>query len=140
ARIDNRAGRRLLPSTQTLLELIECLMERGPGGAGKPGAPGQPGAPGAGIDAVVATVAPCGKGPQPPRIEPGPPRTLFLELPSELDGLNVRPTIVSCGGTPGGEVICEADGKRTLQLRLPPSLDELDVTIDTLECGVDERP
>ncbi|HEY3127850.1 MAG TPA: hypothetical protein VGL91_00180 [Acidobacteriota bacterium] len=39
-KIDNRAGRRLLPSTQVLTELIECLRDHGPGGVGKQGPPG----------------------------------------------------------------------------------------------------
>src|SRR6266511_3097704 len=46
ARIDNRQGRRLLPSVQTLKEMIECLLEREPGGAGQQGPPGPPGPPG----------------------------------------------------------------------------------------------
>ncbi len=46
--IDNRKGRRLLPSTQTLTELIQCLLEQGPGGGGGPQGPqGPPGSPGA---------------------------------------------------------------------------------------------
>jgi len=70
ARIDNRT-RRLLPSTQVLLELIECLGEHGNGGTGTQGPPGpqgpggvqgpaglqgpqgipgQPGLPGAGLE------------------------------------------------------------------------------------------
>ena len=43
-KIDNRKGRRLLPSTQVLTELIECLLEHGTGGGG--GTQGPPGAPG----------------------------------------------------------------------------------------------
>jgi DNA-binding beta-propeller fold protein YncE len=43
ARIDNRKGRQLLPSTQVLKELIECLMQQGPGGIGTQGPPGSPG-------------------------------------------------------------------------------------------------
>jgi len=43
ARIDNRKGRHLLPSTQVLTELIECLLEHGTGGAGTQGPPGAPG-------------------------------------------------------------------------------------------------
>ncbi|HEX6439478.1 MAG TPA: hypothetical protein VF182_20350 [Candidatus Binatia bacterium] len=46
ARIDNRKGRRLLPSTQVLTELVECLLEHGVGGAGTQGPPGAPGAKG----------------------------------------------------------------------------------------------
>ena len=46
ARIDNRKGRRLLPSTEVLTELVECLLEHGVGGAGTQGLPGTPGAKG----------------------------------------------------------------------------------------------
>lgn len=46
ARIDNHTGRRLLPSTQTLYELIECLEAHATGGAGVQGPPGPPGANG----------------------------------------------------------------------------------------------
>jgi len=42
ARIDNRT-RRLLPSTQVLAELVECLIEHGNGGAGTQGPPGPQG-------------------------------------------------------------------------------------------------
>lgn len=49
--IDNLAERRLLPSTQLLTEIVQCLASHsggdGAGGAdGLPGAPGTPGAPG----------------------------------------------------------------------------------------------
>lgn len=52
--IDNRLGRQLLPSTSTLTELIECLLNR-PGGSGdgipgEDGAPGAAGTPGAGLE------------------------------------------------------------------------------------------
>jgi len=43
ARIDNREGRRLLPSTQVLAEVVECLLENGTGGTGLQGPPGHPG-------------------------------------------------------------------------------------------------
>jgi DNA-binding beta-propeller fold protein YncE len=46
ARIDNRT-RRLLPSTQSLAELVECLLEHGDGGTGTQGPPGPQGPPGA---------------------------------------------------------------------------------------------
>jgi hypothetical protein len=46
ARIDNRNGRRLLPSTEVLTELVECLLEHSVGGAGMQGPPGTPGAKG----------------------------------------------------------------------------------------------
>jgi len=46
SRIDNREGRRLLPSTSTLAEMIECLCAAGTGGKGAKGDPGLPGPPG----------------------------------------------------------------------------------------------
>jgi DNA-binding beta-propeller fold protein YncE len=47
ARIDNRNGRRLLPSTQVLTEVVECLLEHGTGGGGGQGPPGPTGPTGA---------------------------------------------------------------------------------------------
>lgn len=46
ARIDNHKGRRLLPSTQTLAEILECICESGFDGQGVPGPQGPPGPPG----------------------------------------------------------------------------------------------
>ncbi|HKP51313.1 MAG TPA: helix-hairpin-helix domain-containing protein [Chloroflexia bacterium] len=135
ARIDNRNGRRLLPSTQTLLELIQCAIDKGPGGAGKQGPPGEPGP---GIDQVEVTTVPCGQNPAPPRIENRPAgRTLVLELPSELDDLDVEFETVNCGADPNGEIMCEPNDpdKRKLVLRLPPGLKDLQVEIREIECG-----
>jgi hypothetical protein len=53
ARIDNRLGRRLLPSTEVLTELVECLLEHGVDGAGTQGPQGAAGAkgdPGEGLE------------------------------------------------------------------------------------------
>ena len=59
ARIDNRTGRRLLPSTGTLTEVVRCLLEQGPGApgpqgpvgpAGQNGQNGPPGPPGPGLE------------------------------------------------------------------------------------------
>jgi len=62
-RIDNRKGRRLLPSTSILADAIECLCEAGGGGApGPQGPPGQPGSQG----------PPGQPGPQGPPGQPGP--------------------------------------------------------------------
>ena len=48
ARIDNLDGRKLLGSTETLQEVIECLLDHGTGGTpGPQGPPGPPGAAGA---------------------------------------------------------------------------------------------
>lgn len=46
SRIDNRTGRRLLPSTSTLTEIIQCLCAEGGGVKGPKGDPGLPGAKG----------------------------------------------------------------------------------------------
>ncbi|MBN1439687.1 MAG: hypothetical protein JW929_09780 [Anaerolineales bacterium] len=44
ARIDNRTGRRILPSVSVLAEMAECLLEQGcAGGAGTQGPPGEQG-------------------------------------------------------------------------------------------------
>jgi hypothetical protein len=70
ARIDNRKGRRLLPSTQVLTELVECLLEHGVGGAGTQGPPGAPGAKGDKGDKGdkgESVVGPAG-----PKGDPGP--------------------------------------------------------------------
>jgi DNA-binding beta-propeller fold protein YncE len=132
SRIDNRRGRRLLPSTQTLLELIECAMDKAPGAAGKQGPPGDPGP---GIDDVVVTVVPCGQVPQKPTIGPGPNgRTLFLELPSELDDLDVDIVTTRCDDDPSGKIVCDDNGRK-LVLQMPPGLKDLRVEVHANECG-----
>jgi hypothetical protein len=92
-RIDNRKGRQLLPSIQVLKELIECLMQQGPGGTGTPGPPGRSGADGKngakgdpGIDKVNLELPPCGK--------PG-----------------------------SANIVTDAAGKRTLELVIPTGCD-----------------
>ncbi|RKF14885.1 hypothetical protein D6850_08415 [Roseovarius spongiae] len=45
--IDNRAERRLLPSTALLTEILTCMAGAGTGQPGEPGPPGPPGPPGA---------------------------------------------------------------------------------------------
>ena len=55
ARIDNRKGRHLLPSTQVLTDVVECLLEQGGGGGGKEGPPGPPGLPGLGVASASAS-------------------------------------------------------------------------------------
>lgn len=132
ARIDNRKGRRLLPNTQTLLELIQCALDKGPGGAGKQGPPG---APGLGIDHVEVTMAPCGQTHRDPFIETRPNgRTLVLELPSELDDLAVEFETANCGANPDGRIECDGTGRK-LVLRLPPSLKDLQVEVQEKPCG-----
>lgn len=70
ARIDNRLGRRILPSTQKIAEVLECLLECGKGGIpgpkgdrGDPGAdgsPGKDGKPGLGLNATLPKIIDIG--------------------------------------------------------------------------------
>lgn len=89
ARINNRQGRKLLPSTQVLAELIECLLEHPPGGAasqGPVGPEGPAGPEGLGIDRVTATIIPCDQVPADPTIQIiNGQRTLELEIPRGCD-------------------------------------------------------
>jgi DNA-binding beta-propeller fold protein YncE len=60
ARINNRLGRRLLPSTQVLTEIVRCLCEGAtsgqPGPPGEPGPAGPPGDPGPGLEANLTRI------------------------------------------------------------------------------------
>jgi hypothetical protein len=74
ARINNRLGRRLLPSTQVLAELIECALgccgTGGQGGQGPQGPPGPKGPPGP--DGPAGQTGPQGPvGPAGPQGPPG---------------------------------------------------------------------
>jgi DNA-binding beta-propeller fold protein YncE len=67
ARIDNRLGRRILPSTQKIAEVLECLLECNKGGIpgpkGDPGADGQPGKngdPGLGLNVNLPKIIDIG--------------------------------------------------------------------------------
>jgi len=57
ARIDNRTDRKLLPSTETLTEVVECLLEQGCDCTGG-GTQGPPGQPGAGVTVVPEPAGP----------------------------------------------------------------------------------
>jgi hypothetical protein len=68
ARIDNRKGRRLLPSTQVLADVIKCLLEHPGGEGGEQGPPGPPGPQG-----PTGPPGPSGPvGAQGPKGDPGP--------------------------------------------------------------------
>ena len=75
-KIDNRLGRRLLPSTQVLAELIECLRDHGPGGVGKQGPPGKEGPQGKDGPPGVGERGP--EGPAGPGLEEGLTRIVSL--------------------------------------------------------------
>jgi len=101
ARIDNRKGRRLLPSTQVLTEVVECLLEHGTGGGGGQGPPGLPGGKGAdgpGIDDVDATALKPGSKPT-ALVDPvgRTPRKLHLGIPQGDIGPPGPSAIVAAG-------------------------------------------
>ena len=59
ARIDNRTGRHLLPSTQVLAEVVRCMLENGTGGSGQKGDKGDPGKngePGPGLETGLTQI------------------------------------------------------------------------------------
>jgi hypothetical protein len=59
ARLDNRKGRRLLPSTQALAEVVQCALDNCCGGGdGKQGPPGPKGDPG--VKSASAETVPAG--------------------------------------------------------------------------------
>ncbi len=159
ARIDNRAGRRILPSTQRLAEAIECILKQGTGGAGgAPGPQGPPGQPGLGIDKVDATFLDCVNGVPAAgsaTIEMvGAERHLVLEIPKGCDGApgqdvgidRVDATFLDCvNGVPatGSAAIQVIGGERHLVLQIPkgcdgapgqpgPGIDKVDATF--LDC------
>lgn len=97
--IDNLRGRRLLPSTAVLTEVVECLLAREPA-TGTPGPQGPPGPPGpegpqgpagpAGADGAAGPAGPAGpvgpQGPEGPEGATGPqgpagPAAPALDLP-----------------------------------------------------------
>ena len=83
ARIDNHV-RKLLPSTETLAEIVECLCKSGRGGKGPkgdPGAAGGVGATGPGIDAVTAQFVACDLPGSATIAMVGAARTLELVIP-----------------------------------------------------------
>lgn len=118
ARIDNHA-RTLLPSTQTLAEIVECLCKAGRGGQGPKGdtgpkghtgAKGDPGQPAAGLDAVSAQFVACDQPGSATIAVVGGVRTLELLVPgacnhdfahicgiSWVHGGNVNPQVLVDG-------------------------------------------
>lgn len=105
ARINNRMGRKRLPSTEAIAAALECLLENccGGTGGGEQGPPGLPGAPGtngingtdgaAGADGedgrsisqVEVEMVPCDQPPSAEVTEVGDDLVLSLEIPGNCN-------------------------------------------------------
>jgi hypothetical protein len=130
ANIDNRKGRRLLPSTQVLTEVVECLLEHGTGGSGTQGPPGPAGPkgdPGPGVISADAETIPAG---QPADAQFNPVTgNIYFKIPkgdkgdpgagggSGLDGVSLQ--LVACGQPQSAQIIVQPDGKCVLDLIIP---------------------
>ncbi|MBB3219828.1 DUF4402 domain-containing protein [Pseudoduganella umbonata] len=136
--IDNTA-RKLLPSNQTIKEVIDCLLLNGGGGGGG-GGPG--------LDAVELTMVDCGQaGSAAIEVDGAGTRTLVLEIPNGCPpGIaSATVTMVDCA-TPASAVIdTDGAGNRVLELTIPsgcgqdvPSgLD--DITLTMVDCDQPAR-
>jgi hypothetical protein len=91
ARIDNRT-RSLLPSTQVLAEVVECLFEHGNGGTGTQGPPGPPGPAG-----PQGPKGDPGTGEQGPKGDPGEGLELGL---TRIEALSWTHNQMHTAGTP----------------------------------------
>jgi DNA-binding beta-propeller fold protein YncE len=118
SRINDLDGRKILASTETLQEVIECLLAHGGGGGGAPGpqgppgAPGTPGAPGApgtnGAPGAPGTNGAPGKvGPAGPGLSTGLTRIVSLSWKHGLAGglANVQKVPNTPAGTVNAIVI-----------------------------------
>jgi DNA-binding beta-propeller fold protein YncE len=95
AQIDNLTGRRLLPSTTIISEMVQCLLEAGPGAAlsGPQGPPGLAGLNGASIKTVDAESVASNQAAE--AIFTEATGNLHLKIPKGEAGTNGTP------GTPG---------------------------------------
>jgi hypothetical protein len=133
--IDNTV-RKLLPSNQTIKEVIDCLMNSGGGGGGP------------GLDGVELTMVDCGQGASAAIVIDGTgQRILELEIPNGcppgIAGATV--TIVDCATPPAAVITTDAAGNRILELTIPngcgqdvpPGLD--DITLTMVDCSQPPR-
>lgn len=134
--IDNWTDRQLLPSTNLIVEVLKCLLDRGTGG-GERGEPGLPGKDGLGIDDVKVTFVECDQ-PESAGVEViGGKRILKLTVRRGCDGDpgkdglgidDVKVTFVECD-QPGSASIKMIGGKRILVLEIPGNCeDKVDLT------------
>jgi hypothetical protein len=134
SRIDNRTGRRLLPSTQVLAETLSCLLDSGVGGGGKQGPmgptgpKGDTGPPGPGIDDVNLNIVPCNV-PKRGEIQTiNNVRTLILDIPSEC--AEAPPTfthICAISWPHGGEVLLSEVGEQGLLVAFDQNIQPEDI-------------
>jgi hypothetical protein len=124
ARIDNRRGRKLLPSTALLYEAIQCLLTRESG----EGEQGPPGDPGQSIGDVQITFIPCDQTPQKPTVQVvNGVLTLIMEIPDGCIDLQVNH--VGCDQTPDARLV-----NGVLELDLPPALKDVQVVVNKVSC------
>lgn len=115
ARIDNKLGRKYLPSTSAIAAALECLLENccgGTQGGGEQGPPGPPGPQG-----PAGAAGPAGEaGPM------GPPG------PAGSDGRSITEVAVQmipCGEAPSGSVTPIGSNELQLNLQLPSNCNPL---------------
>jgi hypothetical protein len=141
--IDNRTDRRILPSTQTLHHVIECMLQQNMGGDGPPGP---------GIDAVNATIVDCEESGSASIQSINNQRTLVLEIPRGCNGPvgpqgpgidEVDATIVDCEKD-GSAAIQTVNNRSTLILEIPRGCNGKnglgidDVALEIISCDEQE--
>ena len=156
AMIDNMEGRRLLPSTSLITEVLQCILNQPPGagGVGPQGPPGNPGAPGKdgedgedgedgvdganglGIDAVKATIVECNLPGSATIQMIGGQRTLVLEIPRGCDGVGSQPVtythICAISWEHGGKVLRGELAERGVLIAFDDMVDSADFTLNSV--------
>jgi competence ComEA-like helix-hairpin-helix protein len=144
ARIDNRLGRKRLPSTSAIAAALECLLENccggsqggeqgPPGPAGPQGATGPAGATGpegptgaTGATGAAGSVGATGAtGPIGPIGPVGPTGAVGPVGPDGRSISEVKVEMIPCGKPPSGEVIPIGTDELLLQLHLPGNCNPL---------------
>lgn len=127
ARINNRLGRKRLPSTQAIVDALTCLMENccGSGNGGEQGPPGDPGADGqdgedASLDGVEVETIPCGEPASGEIVKTATGETIVrLRIPTNCEGVSIPELTHICNISweHGGEVAFEEFVERGFFIR-----------------------